>query len=126
MTIISISTLLVLFLVYKSHNFIQELKKKQVVEAEVTSFNPHFKINVDENVNFLLTVNLYLPNSERKQINVKGLYLKSPKKGDKIKILLNDADINQSKIFIGTEITNVYITIFVFCMTLFSIYYFSF
>jgi hypothetical protein len=101
-------------------------KKWQIVDAEIISFELDFENEDDENNNFRLLVNLHLPNQEFKEINVKGLYFKPPKKGDKIKVLINENDINQSKIFKGTEITNAYLQIVIMCILLFFIYFYTY
>ena len=118
--------IVLLSFIFFSIKTIIDLKKSQIIDAEIISFDPNYKGDMDENFNFLLRVNLHLPNQEFKEVNVKGLYFQPPKKGNKIKILLNEDDINQSKIFTGTEITSAYVQIATICIILFFIYFYAY
>jgi hypothetical protein len=123
---IGIFILVLLSFIYSSIKTIIDVKKSQIIDAEIISFDPNYKVDTDGNSNFLVLVNLHLPNQEFKEINVKGLYFKPPQKGDKIKILLNEDDINQSKIFTGTEIIGAYVQMAAILIALFFTYFYTY
>ncbi len=103
--------------IIKSIYTLFQLEKIKVVDAFVIDSEPLTKNIVDENVNFLLKVKLDLA-PDYQIIEVKGLYFRKLKPDEKVKVILDEKNISESKIFTGHESSSAWIQIFVLIIVL--------
>jgi hypothetical protein len=115
-----ISAFIILSGIYKSADDLFQSGKKKIVNAIVVDCITLYENITDDNVNFLLTLKLILPDSDNPTIKVKGLLFKKLNAGDKTKVIVNEKNIEQSKIFTGNEAVSSWIQIVV--LTVFLIF----
>ena len=92
---------------------IYTLKSKKILDAEIIGFKSNSEYDLEDNVNFDLEIKILLPDNKIQNANIKALYLRKPILGKAVKIILNEQNINESKIYTGTELFQYLIKIFV-------------
>ena len=120
-----IFALIILIGIFKGCYDLFKYYKIKVVEAIVIDSKPLSENITDDNVNFLITVKLNLPDLDNPIINIKGLFLRKLKSNEKIKVIVNEKIINESKIFTGTEFISSLIQIIVLTAFFIFLIYFK-
>jgi hypothetical protein len=91
-----------LFILFGIYDLIM-LKNVKILDAVILNFNQDLESDIGKNVNFDLEIS-FKPSDQQVQLaKIKGLYLRNPKIGENIKIILNQNNFNESKIYTGTE-----------------------
>jgi len=91
-----------LFILFGIYDLIM-LKNVKILDAVILNFNQDLESDIDKNVNFDLEISFKLSDQQVQLAKIKGLYLRNPKIGENIKIILNQNNFNESKIYTGTE-----------------------
>ncbi len=106
-----ISALIILSGIYKAANDLFLSREKKVVDAIVMDCTTLYENITDDNVNFLLTLKLVSLDLDNPILKIKGLFFKKLNAGDKIKVIVNEENIEQSKIFTGNEAISSWVQI---------------
>jgi|GEM_PF-1295931 len=94
--------IIILFILFGVYDLIM-LKNVKILDAVILGFNQDLGSDISKNVNFDLEISFKLSGQQVQIVKIKGLYLRNPKIGENIKIILNEKNFNDSKIYTGTE-----------------------
>lgn len=94
--------IIILFILFGVYDLIM-LKNVKILDAVILGFNQDLGSDISKNVNFDLEISFKLSGQQVQIAKIKGLYLRNPKIGENIKIILNEKNFNDSKIYTGTE-----------------------
>jgi len=103
--------------IFNSFKSLFALKHKKIVEAKIVNFKPNGVYELEDNVNSDLEIQIFLPDDKIQTANIRALYFKSPRMGKRVKITLNEENINDSEIYTGTEYIQ-YLNQIVICLVM--------